>query len=402
MNVCILTQYYPPEIGAPQARLSELATYFKENDHDVTVLTSIPNYPTGKIFSGYGRFFKTETLNNIKVIMSYIYPSISLKMIPRLWNYFSFVISSIIVGIFKLPKCDILITESPPLFLGISGYVLSKIKRAKWIFNVSDLWPESAVHLGIVKKSVSLDLAFTLERFCYNKAWLITGQSREIVNDINKRFPNIKTYHLSNGVNVELFSPMNRSDMLRNKLKFGNKCVAIYAGLHGMAQGLEQVLKAAAQLQIVPDLLFIFVGDGPEKERLMRISDELQLNNVRFLNPYSRDEMPALLASADIALVPLKKSLPGAVPSKLYEAMSVGLALLLIAEGEAEQIVLKAQAGIVTKPGDTQGLIDALHKLSSDSLLRHQFGNHARNAVELCFNRHRINSDFVKYLEEKI
>lgn len=402
MHICILTQYYPPEIGAPQARLSELANYLVETGHEVTVLTSMPNYPTGKIFPDYGGFYKTETLNNVHVIMSYIYPSISLKMIPRLWNYFSFVISSIIVGCFKLPKCDLLITESPPLFLGISGYILSKVKRAKWIFNVSDLWPESAVHLGIVKKGVSLDVAFVLERFCYNKALLITGQSREIVANIFQRFPNVKTYHLSNGVNVDLFSPNNRSDLLRNKLEFGNKCVAMYAGLHGAAQGLEQVLKAAAQLQTNPDLLFVFVGDGSERERLMHKSAELQLNNIRFLNSCSREDMPALLASADIALVPLKKSLPGAVPSKLYEAMSVGLALLLIAEGEAAQIVSEAQAGIVTKPGDTQSLIDALLKLSTDPLLRCKFGNHARNAVKLHYNRHTINSDFVKYLEKNI
>lgn len=399
MHVCILTQYYPPEIGAPQARLSELANHFIENGHTVTVVTAMPNYPTGRIFPNYGGFFKTESINNIHVIMSYIYPSKSLAMIPRLWNYFSFVISSIIVGIFKLPKCDILITESPPLFLGISGYILSKIKRAKWIFNVSDLWPESAVQLGVVKKGLSLNLALALERFCYKKAWVVSGQSQEIIADIRRRFPDTNTYHHSNGVNVDMFSPLNRSILLREKLGFGDKCIAIYAGLHGVAQGLEQVLEAASELRTELDLLFVFVGDGPEKEQLIQKSKELELNNIQFLQPITREEVPALLASADIAMVPLKQCLPGAVPSKLYEAMSVGIPLVLIAGGEAGQIVQNAEAGIVVSPNDTMSLSAALRKLANDSILRRLFGENARKCVSDSYNRHSINNNFVKYLE---
>ncbi len=401
MHICILTQYYLPEIGAPQARLSELANYFIKNGHKVTVLTAMPNYPTGKVFPDYGGFFKAESINGVKVIRGYVFPSKSLKMIPRLWNYFSFVISSIIIGLFKLPKCDALITESPPLFLGISGYILSKIKNAKWIFNVSDLWPESAVQLGVVEKGLSLNMALALEKFCYNKAKLVTGQSREIIGDINERFPEVRTYRLSNGVNVDLFSTNNRSTSLRDKMESNDKCIAIYAGLHGVAQGLEQIINAAKQLKAIDNLMFVLVGDGPEKEQLVQKSDKLRLSNIRFLDPYTRKDMPTLLASADIALVPLKISLTGAVPSKLYEAMSTGLPIVLIAEGEAANIVTKAQAGFVVKPGDGQALINALQKLSRDPSLRKQLGKNARKAVIEYYNRDTINCNFVQYLEKQ-
>ena len=170
MKICIHTQYYLPEIGAPQARLSELAKFLNENNFEVTVLTSMPNYPTGKIFDGYANFFKSEKIDGINVIRSFIYPSKSTKIIPRLLSYFSFVLSSLFIGVFKISKQDIIITESPPLFLGFSGFLLSKVKGARWVFNVSDLWPESAVQLGIIKDGISLKLSKILEEFFYKKS----------------------------------------------------------------------------------------------------------------------------------------------------------------------------------------------------------------------------------------
>ena len=139
MKLIILTQYYLPEIGAPQARLSELADHFADKGCEVTILTAMPNYPRGFIFNGYGGFYKTEMINNLKIHRSFIYPSKSVRIIPRIMNYFSFVISSFIIGLIKLPRNGILFVESPPLLLGISGYLLKLFKNYKLIFNVSDL-----------------------------------------------------------------------------------------------------------------------------------------------------------------------------------------------------------------------------------------------------------------------
>lgn len=402
MRVAILTQYYPPEMGAASARLSELAEAFVERGHDVIVLTAMPNYPTGKIFPGYKGLVMRECYNKVTVIRSFIYPSRNSGIFPRLANYFSFVLSSLCVGLVTIPHIDFLITQSPPLFLGISGYFLSRVKRARWIFNVSDLWPESAVRLGLLENGVRLKLARSLETFCYKKAWLVTGQSQEIVQNITSRFPNVPTYHLSNGVNTSVFTPECRSELARQELGGGHACIAVYSGLLGVAQGLDQLLLAASMLASVRELTFVFVGEGREKERLVQMSSELQLNNVRFLGPYPREMIPTILASSDIALVPLRTRIPGAVPSKLYEAMAAGLPVILIANGEAADIVKDTQAGIVVQPGDVESLASVLLDLSSDHEKRKQLGANGRRASTEQFDRRLIAAKFIAFLEEQL
>ena len=212
MKFGILTQYYPPELGAPQARLSDLAQRLARRGHEVSVLTAMPSYPQGKIYPGYGGWRRRETLNGVSVVRTAIYPTQKPNLLPRLTNYFSFVFSACMAGGWWLPRLDYLLTESPPLFLGISGYLLSRWKRARWIFNVSDLWPESAVRLGFLQEGLSLRLSQALEAFCYRKAWLVTGQSRSILADIQERFPGVRTVHFSNGVDTVLFHPDGRGN----------------------------------------------------------------------------------------------------------------------------------------------------------------------------------------------
>ena len=400
MRICILTQYYPPEIGAPQARLSELAVFLYKQGHEMTILTAMPNYPTGKLFVGYGRFYRKESIDGINVIRSYIHPSKSVKLIPRLWNYFSFVWSSLFVGIFILPKCDVLMTESPPLFLGISGFILSRVKGAKWIFNVSDLWPESAVNLGIIGNGIPLKLSKRLEAFFYKKSWLVTGQSREIVQNIRGRFPQVESYRLSNGVDVEKFDPRQQSDILQ-QWSVGKKMTVVYAGLHGIAQGLDQIIKAAVKLdKTVPELQIILIGDGPEKTQLADLAKQLNISNITFVDPQTKDKIPEIWASADIALISLKQYLPGAVPSKLYEAMASGVPVVIIAEGEPAGIVNNSKCGLVIQPYDIDGIADAIKTLVNNRDIRMHMGKNGRATVEKFYDRKLILHRFLHYMEE--
>ena len=403
MRIGILTQYYPPEIGAPQARLSHLAGEFVRHGHEVVVLTAMPNYPRGQVYPGYGGFLRRETRDGVSVIRTWIYPTQSVGLVKRLLNYFSFVLSSLCAGAFSLGKLDYLITESPPLFLGISGYLLALRTKARWIFNVSDLWPESAVRLGVLRDGASLRAAQALEAFCYRKAWLVTGQSREILEDIGRRFPSAATYHLSNGVDTAMFRPDRRSAGARGRLLDGGNegaCLAVYAGLHGIAQGLDQILDAAALLRN-GSVRIVLVGDGPEKERLVRQSQAMGLSNLRFLDPVAREAMPEMMASADVAIVPLKIHLPGAVPSKLYEAMGSGAAVVLVAEGEAANVVRESSSGLVVPLGDARGLADALEKLARDSELRGSMAEAGRATAVKTFDRKTIADRFIGHLEEQ-
>ena len=403
MHLTLLTQYYPPEIGAPQARLSELANHFINCGHSVTVVTAMPNYPTGRIHDGYGGILRRETQRGVEVIRTFIYPTQTAKLLPRLSNYFSFVLSSSIFASLLLRRTDYLMVESPPLFLGLAGIWLSLVKRARLIFNVSDLWPESAVRLGILRPhSLSLRLSERLESFCYRGAWLVTGQSKTILANIQERFPDRPTFHLSNGVDTTLFSADQSSESARAMLNGSGRLVALYAGLHGLAQGLDQILDAAEALRDDPSLQFVLVGDGPEKQTLVEHARERRLENVRFLDPRPAREIPSLVAAADIVIVPLKTYIPGAVPSKLYEAMASGRPVILVAEGEAAEIVGAYQAGLIVKPGDIGGLVKALRALGSKPSLRQMLGHKGRRAAELSFDRSQIAARFIKHLENNL
>ena len=189
MKILILTQYYPPEIGAPQNRLHELAIRLKNKGLRIEVLTALPNYPKMKIFEKYkDKQNREETIDGIKIYRSWIYVSATKSIFTRLLNYFSFVWSSYWRGR-RLQSFDYLMVESPPLFLGYSAMALSKKLNAKLIFNVSDLWPESAEQLGLVTNKALLKMAYKLENKCYATSTLITGQTMGIVNDIKHRFP---------------------------------------------------------------------------------------------------------------------------------------------------------------------------------------------------------------------
>ena len=350
MKLLILTQYYPPEIGAPQNRLHELAVRLKNKNIHVEVLTALPNYPKMEVFEDYRRKQKRqEYIEGISVHRSWIYVSKSKRILSRLLNYFSFVWSSYWRGR-KLGEFDFLLVESPPLFLGYSAMVLSRKLNAKLIFNVSDLWPESAEKLGLVTNRQLLNLAYRLEHKCYAKASLITGQTQGIVDDIKGRFPDKKVTWLPNGVDVSFYDPskIGESDFrLKNDFK-PNDIIFFYGGILGYAQGLEIIIEVANQLEDYPNAQFVIQGAGPEKEYLQKLNSELGLSNVLFLPPVQKSEMPSILAEVDVALVPLRKLdlFQGAIPSKIFEALAMQKALLLGVDGEAKiHFIDKAKAG---------------------------------------------------------
>lgn len=354
VHIVIHSQYYPPEVGAPQTRLHELAVGLMRQGIQVTVLTAMPSYPLGRIYDGYKGWLKVEYIDGIKTIRTAIYPTQNTSMLPRLLSYLSFILSSLVIGSWKVGRADFLLTESPPLFLGLGGFLLSRWKKASWILNISDLWPESVAELGIIsRKSLGYKLGGILEAFLYRKAWMVSCQSRTILENIQERFSNVHLYHLPNGVDTNLFQPGDWNSG-------HNNFHIVYAGLHGLAQGLEQIIFAARELLPSGGIDFTLVGDGPEKERLIRLAKDLGLDQVRFLGPVAKEKIPAILNGADVVIVPLKIQLTGAVPSKLYEAMAIGKPVILIAGNEAARIVNEASCGIVVCPGDIDGLVSAI------------------------------------------
>jgi glycosyltransferase involved in cell wall biosynthesis len=401
MRIGILTQYYPPEVGAPQARLAALAQSLAAAGDEVTVLTAMPNYPAGRIQPGYGGLLREERRCGVRVIRSFIAPSQRAALLPRLTSYFSFVASATVAGLLKLGRMDVLIVESPPLFLALAGMTLARRTRARLVMNISDLWPESAVRLGLVRpESLGHRLSAALEARCYRRSWLVSAQTTEIVASIRRRFPGVSTCLLSNGADCVAFSPERATASARAALGPADRCIALYAGLHGLAQGLDQLLDAAARLPAAEGVDLVLMGDGPTRQSLVARAERERLAHVRFLPTRAHAELPALLASADMVLVPLHRSLTDAVPSKLYEALASGRPIILIATGQAAEIVREAQAGIVVPHDDPDALVAAVRRLGSDPALRARLGANGRAMATARFDRARINAAFAERLHE--
>ena len=394
MRILIHTQYYPPEMGAPQARLSDLARRLKDSGHEIQVLTAFPNYPTGRIFDGYPRFYMHEEKDGICIYRSWILPSNKRSFFHRLVSYLSFSFSSLLVGLLKTRKVDVVFTESPPLFLAASGWLLARLKRARWILNVSDLWPDSAKYVGMLSdRSLIYRVLEGMAHVLYRRAWLVTGQSKEIVAEIERQAPSVRSYHLSNGVDPTAFHPQKRSEKIRKRFLRDGEIGFVYAGLHGFFQGLDQILLAAEKLK--DDLVrFILVGDGPEKKRLMEMSEALGLKNVTFLPSIPHEEISSILASMDVAVISLKSTILGAVPSKSYEAMASGIPVLLVANGEARDIVTQAGGGVAVPPGDVERLAAVVREMSSNPEWRSKMGQAGCIAVERLYDRAKIAEKF--------
>lgn len=396
LKIAVLTQYYPPEVGAAPIRMAALVDAFTARGHQVTVLTATPNYPLGRRFPGYARFLGREQIGAARVIRTWIYPTQRVNIFHRVASYVSFAFSSALAGTLLLRRPDVLIVQSPPLVLGLTGVYLRWLKRTKLVFNVSDLFPETAVRMGVLRPgSLAHRLSLWLERLCCRRAWLITGQSVEIIRDIEARFPDSPTRLLSNGVDPRLYELASPNG---DRAKQADRCVVMYAGLHGFLQGLGQLLDVAELLQGSRCDL-ILIGDGTEKRMLVQEAGRRGLSNIQFLDSLPHNAIGRKLAAADILLVPLARYLPGAVPSKLYEAMALAKPVVVVAEGEAADIVRRHDAGLAVRPWDAGALAAALRRLASDPELRARLGRNGRAAVERHFDRRRISEEFVRFLE---
>lgn len=410
MNVklLILTQYFPPEVGAPQNRLFELALRLQKLGVEVTVLTAMPNYPQMVVHAAYaGKKYLYEQVEGLPVHRTHIFVSRSKSIVARLRNYFSFVVSSARAAR-RLPAAfDVLLCESPPLFLGYSAMYLSRKKKARLVFNVSDLWPESAEKLGVVTNRWMLAMAYRLEARLYKRAALVTGQTQGICASIRQRFPAVPVYWLPNGVDLTYYNPSRvEAGDWRSTHGFGaNDFIALYAGILGIAQGLEVILNAAQQLRNHPHLHWVLLGSGPEKQRLQQLCNSKGLTNLHFFDTVAKADMPRILRSVNAAVVPLRKLelFKGAIPSKLFEALAMELPLLLGVDGEARTLFIEqGGCGLYVEPENAEALAAAVQQLLADAGLAKQLGANGRRFVNAHFNREAIAQGFFSRLQEML
>lgn len=401
MRLCILTQYFPPEMGAPQARLSELGERLIDLGWEVEALTALPNYPTGRVFPGYPRKAMAEMVGRIRTVRVPLLPS-QKGFARRLACYFSFAGSAAFHGPRLCARPDVLFVESPPLFIGFAARRLARRWRCPYVLNVSDLWPQSAIEMGVVRPGLATRLAERLELSLYRNAAGVTGQSEEIVESVAARsgIPGAAVEVITNGVEPARFGQTDEA--ARELIGPEPGPVFLYAGLLGLAQGLDQILDAAARLPPEVPGRCVLVGEGPVRRALQERIDREGIGRVRLLPAQPRERIPALLAAADVAVASLGMRLSGAVPSKIYEAMASARPLLLIAEGEAARRVERAGCGVTVKPGDLEGVREAWTRLATDPELRASLGAAGRRAAETEYDRAKIAERLDRFLRRVI
>lgn len=387
MRILYLSQYFPPEIGATQTRAYEMARGLVRAGHYVTMIAEVPNHPSGIILPQYrGKLYERSNLDGIDVIRVWVKTSTIKTFGSRMAFYLSYSLMATLAGLFGARnKYDLIYATSPPLFVGAAALAISHLGRLPMVFEVRDLWPESAIALGELENPQAIALAERLEQACYNRAQQIVLTTQEMKDHLSRRdIPVEKMHVIRNGANPELFQFDPRArDRIRKEQGLSEKFVIIYAGLMGLAQALPSVLDAARYLQTFDaGVHFLFVGDGPIKANLLTQAKQLQLTNITFVPAQPRDLVPHFLSAADAALIPLvRQQLVGALPSKMFDAMACERPVILSAGGEAKAVLYQEQAGVSVPPENPESLCQAILALKQDPGRAREYGLRGRQAV---------------------
>jgi glycosyltransferase involved in cell wall biosynthesis len=377
MKFLVLSQYFPPEVGATQVRLASMCRELVRAGHQVEVVTGMPHHPVGKIFPGYRRrFHRREFQGGVRVHRMWLYAA-SGSGWRRVLSYLSFALTCLF-GVVLAREPDYIFVDSPPLFLGASGWLASVYWKCPLIFNVADLWPDSVLDLGVMKEGVFVKAAFAFERWIYKQSYFINAVTRGIYEVLlnRKNVPSTKILFLPNGVDTTIIQPLPVDEALKKQLGLTDKSVAIYAGNHGYAACAEQILQAAKLLTNHPELHFLFVGDGPDKPRLQRMASDLQLPNTTFLASVPLERLPSYLSIADIALITLRNAgvTRGARPAKTFVMMAAAKPIVLAAEGEAIELIESSGAGLVVPSGKPQQFAAAILSMHQNAPAARQMG----------------------------
>jgi glycosyltransferase involved in cell wall biosynthesis len=407
MKILYISQYFPPEMGAPAARAVELSKHWAAAGHEVTVLTGFPNHPTGVVPLAYRdklrRLVVREQVNGIHVVRSWLLPFPNRKAYERMLNYSSFSVSAAITGLF-LSRPDVVIATSPQLLVGLSGWWLARWKRVPFVFEVRDLWPESLAAVGMSDGNSLLHRSLArIAGFLYRRSDRIVVVTPAFEDYLVERLhvPRQKIAVVENGVETDLFAP-GAGATVRRELEAEGKFVVSYIGTMGMAHGLETILEAAAQLRSAnPEIVFLVLGEGAEKERIVASARELGLDNLRFIDQQPREKIPSYICASDVCLVLLKKSdiFKTVIPTKMLEFMACARPVILGVDGQARAILEEADSGLVVEPENAAALVDAIRYLAANAEIAGKLGRNGREYIVRKFSRRQTAEKYISVLE---
>ena len=415
MKILYVSQYFPPEMGAPAARADELSRHWARMGHDVTVLTGFPNHPTGAVppewQSRFRRLRYTEKIDGVTVARTWLWPLPNRKAHERIRSYASFCISSALRGL-NLTKPDVVIGTSPQLLVALSGWWLARWKRVPFVFEVRDLWPESLAAVGVGGEGTALHgVLGAIAGFLYRRAHLVVVVTPAFKDHLIRHWsvPADKISIIENGVEADLFRPAPaatiRKELSRNEVHTDGRFVVCYIGTMGMAHGLETLIAAAEELQTtLPSCLFLLIGEGAEKARIMELAAARGLANIKFLDQQARQSIPALVSAADACLVMLKKTdlFKTVIPTKLLEYMACERPVIVAVDGQARQVVEEARAGLFVPPEDSHALAETVCALARNPEQRRHMGFNGRQYILGRLSRVQTAQDYIAVLKELV
>ena len=413
MKILYVSQYFPPEMGAPSARASELARHWSRAGHDVSILTGFPNHPTGVVPKAWKprlrRLIYNEKAGDVDIFRTWLWPLPNRKIHERMRNYASFCVSAALRGL-SLPRPDIVVGSSPQLLVALAAWWIAFVRRIPFVFEVRDLWPESLTAVGVGGEHSMLHYTLAaIAKFLYERADRIVVVTPAFKDHLIHRWkvPPEKIVIVENGVETEMFLPSSPEvrAALRHELGADSNFIVCYIGTMGMAHGLETLLGAASTFrQQQPDVLFLLIGEGAEKERIKSLAHSRGLANVRILDQQPRERIPAFIAASDACLVLLKKAdvFKTVIPTKMLEFMSCASPVILGVDGQAREIVEEANAGIAIEPESDGALVDAIRWLEADRGMTRELGQKGREYILQNFSRARTAEKYINVLQPLI
>jgi len=405
MRILYISQYFPPEMGAPAARVHELARAWVARGHKVTVLTAFPHHPTGVIPQNYrGYRLLREKVDGIDVLRTWVYATRNKGFLKRTLSYISFMFSAMLLGLPNLRyRYDVVIATSPQFFVAVAGLKIASILRRPFVFEVRDLWPASIEAVGAIRSEAVLRFLEKIEMTLYRRARLIVAVADSTVDILSRRgIPRRKIAVVKNGVDLAKFRPSRRDNTVRDEYKLAGTFVCTYVGTMGMAHGLDIVLDAAEKTRGDNALVYLMVGEGARREELEAEAKRRSLSNIIFTGEVPRARVVDFLAASDAVLVHLRKAelFEHVIPSKIFEIMGCARPIIMGVGGEAGGLVRTAGAGLAIEPENVAEFLSALRKLRGDRCLAERLGRAGRAYVEANFDRERLADDYLALLSK--
>jgi len=408
VRILVVHQYFLGKKDAGGSRWNQFAKYWSRAGHKITVLAGTVHYTSGRKQPKYrGKFVVREQEEpGVEVLRCYVSEKYNTGFVGRFWAYLSFAVSSTWAGLFHVGRCDVIICTSPPLTVGLTGWVLARLKRIPMVFEVRDLWPESAIETGVLTNKYMMKMGYWLERKSYRSAAWINVLTPAFENALVKK-KHVKRQRISmipNGADLDIVKPAELHNWVRQKHNLNDKFVVTYVGAHGVANHLIQLLNAAKLLKDRQDIVFMLVGDGMQKPMLKEKTAERGLSNVLFVDSVPKSVIADYLAASDVCTAVLKKvdTFKTVYPNKVFDYMSAAKPIIIGIDGVARKLITDAEAGIYVEPENAEGFAEAVLRLKENTQLCKDYGENGLNFVRQNFSRDVLAHKYIDILTSEV